>query len=39
VTDCVFDNVARDNVIEGVTGLTLANVRVNGKTRSETISR
>ena len=39
VTDCVFDNVARDNVIEGVTGLTLANVRVNGKTRNESISR
>ena len=39
ITDCVFDNVAKDDVIEGVTGLTLANVRVNGKTRSETISR
>ena len=39
VTDCVFDNVARDDVIEGVTGLTLTNVRVNGKTRNETISR
>jgi polygalacturonase len=39
VTDCVFDNVAKDDVIEGVTGLTLTNVRVNGKARNETISR
>ena len=39
VTDCVFDNVAKDDVIEGVTGLTLKNVRVNGKNRSETISK
>ena len=39
VTDCTFDNVANDDVIEGVTGLTLKNVRVNGKLRNETISR
>jgi len=39
VTDCVFDNVAKEDVIEGVTGLTLTNVRVNGKARNETISR
>jgi len=39
VTDCAFDNVARDDVIEGVTGLALTNVRVNGKPRTETISR
>jgi polygalacturonase len=31
VTDCTFDNVAKDDVIEGVTGLTLKNVRVSGK--------
>jgi polygalacturonase len=39
VTDCTFDNVAKDDVIEGVAGLTLKNVRVNGKTRNETITR
>jgi polygalacturonase len=39
VTDCVFDNVAKDDLIEGVAGLTLKNVRVNGKLRNETISR
>ena len=39
VIDCTFDNVARDDVVEGVTGLTLTNVRINGKTRNETISR
>ena len=32
VTDCAFDNVAKDDVVEGVTGLSLKNVRVNGKT-------
>jgi polygalacturonase len=39
VTDCTFDNVAKDELIEGVTGLTLKNVSVNGKVRNETISR
>jgi hypothetical protein len=39
VTDCTFDNVANDDVIEGVAGLTLKNVRVNGKLRNEVISR
>jgi polygalacturonase len=39
IVDCVFDNVAKDDVVEGVTGLTLQNVRVNGKLRSGTISR
>jgi polygalacturonase len=39
VTDCTFDNVAKDDVIEGVTGLTLSNVRVNGKVRNEQIAR
>ena len=39
VTDCAFDNVAKDDVVEGVTGLTLKNVRVNGRLRNETISR
>jgi polygalacturonase len=39
VTDCVFDNVAQDDVIEGVAGLALKNVRVNGKARNEIISK
>ena len=39
IADCTFDNVAKDDVIEGVTGLTLKNVRVNGKVRNETINR
>jgi polygalacturonase len=39
VVDCVFDNVAKDDVVEGVARLTLTNVRINGKTRTESISR
>lgn len=39
VADCAFDNVAKEDVIEGVTGLSLTNVRINGTTRNETISR
>jgi polygalacturonase len=39
VADCTFDNVAKDDVIEGVTGLTFSNVRINGKLRNETINR
>jgi polygalacturonase len=39
VVDCDFENVAKDDVIEGTAGLTLTNVRTNGKLRNETISR
>jgi len=39
VIDCAFDNVAKDDVVEGVAGLTLTNTRVNGRTRNETITR
>jgi polygalacturonase len=39
VVDCTFDNVEKDDVVEGVSGLSLTNVRINGKTRNETISR
>jgi polygalacturonase len=39
VTDCTFDNVAKGDLVEGVAGLTLRNVRVNGKARNEVISR
>jgi polygalacturonase len=39
IVDCTFDNVAKDDLLEGVTGLSLSNVTVNGKTRTETITR
>ena len=39
ITDCTFDNVEKDDVVEGVSGLSLTNVRINGKTRNEEISR
>jgi polygalacturonase len=39
VSDCTFDGVESADVIEGVKDLVLKNVRVNGTSRSETISR
>ena len=39
VSDCAFDGVESPDVIEGVKGLVLSNVRVNGNIRNETISR
>jgi len=39
LTDCTFDGVASPDVIENVTGLTLANVRINGQLRNETITK
>ena len=39
ITDCTFDNVEKEDVVEGVARLTLTNVSVNGKRRTETISR
>ncbi len=39
IVDCTFDGVAEPDVIEGVRGLTLSNVRVNGVVRNETIDR
>jgi polygalacturonase len=39
LVDCTFDGVASPDVIENVTGLTLANVRINGQVRNETIAR
>ena len=33
LADCSFDNVAADDVLEAVRGLTLTNVRVNGELR------
>jgi len=39
VTDCRFDGVQSDDVLEGVRDLVLTNVTVNGKRRDERISR
>jgi polygalacturonase len=39
VVDCTFDGVAESDVVEGVRGLSLTNVRVNGKLRNERIDR
>ena len=39
VIDCAFDNVAKADVLEGVAGIELRNVRINGQVRNETISR
>ncbi len=38
VTDCTFDGVEKEDVLENVRGLVLANVRVNGTLRNERIS-
>ena len=39
VTDCRFDGVQSDDVLEGVRDLVLKNVTVNGKRRDERINR
>jgi hypothetical protein len=39
ITNCVFDGVERDDVLEGVRGLVLADVRINGRLRNEQITR
>ena len=39
VVDCAFDHVAKDDIVEGVAGLVLTNVSVNGRKRTETITR
>jgi polygalacturonase len=39
VVDCTFDGVQQPDVLEGVAGLSLRNVKVNGQRRDETISR
>jgi polygalacturonase len=36
LTDCTFDNVEKDDIVEGVTGLTFRNVTVNGTRRPDT---
>ena len=37
VIDCRFDGVAEADVLQGVKGMTLTNVRVNGQLRNQTI--
>jgi polygalacturonase len=39
VRDCVFDGVAKPDVLENVHGVELRNVRVNGTVRNEVIGR
>jgi polygalacturonase len=39
IVDCAFDRVAKDDVLEGVAGVELRNVRINGTLRNETITR
>src|SRR5262245_12168145 len=39
LTNCTFDNVAKADVLENVKGVVLNNVKVNGKTLNETITR
>lgn len=39
IEDCTFDGVAKEDVLENVSGIELKNVRVNGRVRNEKISR
>lgn len=39
IVDCTFDNVAKADVLEGVSGIELRNVRINGQLRNETITK
>jgi polygalacturonase len=39
LTNCAFENVAKPDVLENVKGIVLNNVKVNGKTFNETITR
>src|SRR5262244_3042298 len=39
LTNCIFVNVAKADVLENVKGLRLSNVKINGKTLNETITR
>jgi hypothetical protein len=39
LTDCVFDNVAKPDVLENVKDVVLNNVKVNGKAFNESITR
>ena len=37
--DCVFDNVAKQDVLENVKGVALANVKINGSLLNQTVTR
>ena len=39
LTNCAFENVAKPDVLDNVKDVRLSNVRVNGKTRNESITR
>jgi polygalacturonase len=39
LTDCTFDNVAKADILENVKDVRLSNVRINGKTFNENITR
>lgn len=39
LVDCTFDAVEKPDVLEGIKGLSLTNVRVNGQVRTEVVSR
>lgn len=39
IQDCIFDGVAREDLLENVKGIELRNVRVNGTLRNEVITR
>jgi polygalacturonase len=39
LTNCVFENVAKPDVLENVKSLRLSNVKINGKTLNESITR
>ena len=39
LTDCKFDNVAKADILENVKDVRLSNVRINGKTFNENITR
>jgi hypothetical protein len=39
IVDCIFDEVAKPDVIEGVKDLAFTNTRVGGQLRNERISR
>jgi hypothetical protein len=39
LTNCIFENVAKPDVLENVKSLRLSNVKINGKTLNESITR
>jgi hypothetical protein len=39
LADCTFENVAKADILENVKDVRLTNVRINGKTFNESITR